>query len=104
MPGPVNGCGTFCSLPEARSGYIPRMKHHVRVLGSAVASVATLGMAAMSPLFAEDEPKKTRDEMVRDDRDALSDSAHWIYNDLGKAFAEAQRSGMPLMVVHRCIP
>ncbi len=50
------------------------------------------------------EPKKTRDQMVLEDRDALEKSVAWIYNDLKKAFAEAERSKKPLLVVHRCIP
>src|SRR5262249_39830635 len=28
----------------------------------------------------------------------------WIYNDLPKAFAEARRTGKPILVVLRCIP
>ena len=63
-----------------------------------------LGTLAVSTSLCEDEKKKTRDEMVIDDRDALADNAHWIYNDLDKGFAEAEQSGRPLMVVHRCIP
>jgi serine protease Do len=57
-----------------------------------------------APLIAEDEKKKTRDEMVLDDRSALAGNAAWIYNDLSKAFAEAKTSDRPLIVVHRCIP
>lgn len=53
--------------------------------------------------FAE-EAKKTRDEQVLEDREALSKNEAWIYNDLSKAFAEAKRTKRPLMVVHRCIP
>ena len=53
--------------------------------------------------FAE-ETKKTRDEQVLDDREVLSGNEAWIYNDLSKAFAEAERTKKPLMVVHRCIP
>ena len=62
-----------------------------------VLSVASLSIAA--------EPKKkTRDEMVIEDREALLDNEAWIYNDLEKAFAEAERQKKPLMVIHRCIP
>ncbi len=50
------------------------------------------------------EPKKTRDEMVLDDRSSLLADDHWIYNDLEKGFAEARSTGKPLMVVYRCIP
>ena len=50
------------------------------------------------------EPKKTRDEMVHDDRAALAESEAWVYNDLKKGFAEAEKMKKPLMVIHRCIP
>ena len=56
------------------------------------------------PVAADDAKKKTRDEMVLEDRDTLADNAHWTYNDLTKAFSEAEKSGRPLIVVHRCIP
>ena len=67
--------------------------------GAGVVLLAVIGAQA----FGE-EGKKTRDELVRDDRSELQDSDHWIYNDLEKAFGAAESSGKPLMVVHRCIP
>lgn len=64
-----------------------------------------LGMVcALTSGIAAEPQKKTRDEMVLDDRAALSDSEGWIYNDLETAFAEAERTKKPLMVIHRCIP
>lgn len=45
-----------------------------------------------------------RETKVRDDRKLLGQDDHWIYNDLPKAFAEAKRTGKPLLVVFRCIP
>lgn len=45
-----------------------------------------------------------RETKVRDDRKLLEKDDHWIYNDLPKAFAEAKRTGKPLLVVFRCIP
>ena len=71
---------------------------------SAIIQGLLLSTLAVSHSMGEEEKKKSRDEMVLDDRDALADNAHWIYNDLDTAFAEADRSGRPLMVVHRCIP
>ena len=59
---------------------------------------------AMAGSLGAAEPKKTRDEMVHDDRAALAESEAWIYNDLEKAFGEAEITKKPLMVVHRCIP
>jgi hypothetical protein len=59
---------------------------------------------AMAGSLGAAEPKKTRDEMVHDDRAALAESEAWVYNDLKKGFAEAEKMKKPLMVIHRCIP
>lgn len=45
-----------------------------------------------------------RETKVRDDRKLLETNAHWIYNDLPKAFDEAKKKDKPLLVVFRCIP
>ena len=40
-------------------------------------------------------------------RDALKDNAPagtWIYDDVDAGYAEATRTGKPLMVVIRCVP
>ncbi len=40
-------------------------------------------------------------------QEALHDnalSAHWIYNDLDRAFLEAKKNGKPLLAVIRCVP
>jgi hypothetical protein len=42
--------------------------------------------------------------MVHDDRAALAENEAWVYNDLVKGFAEAEKTKKPLMVIHRCIP
>jgi hypothetical protein len=36
----------------------------------------------------------------------LKDEAHpdWIYDDLPAAFAEARKSGKPILAVFRCVP
>jgi hypothetical protein len=47
---------------------------------------------------------KTREQKVRDDRKKVEADGFWIYNDLPRAFAEARRSGKPMLVVLRCIP
>ncbi|MEZ5301974.1 MAG: hypothetical protein R3F11_15210 [Verrucomicrobiales bacterium] len=67
--------------------------------------LAILALAAFSLGSAlADEPKKTRDEMVRDDIANLETREDWIYNDLEKAAAEAKAAGKPMMIVFRCIP
>ncbi|NNE93097.1 MAG: hypothetical protein HKN23_15750 [Verrucomicrobiales bacterium] len=50
------------------------------------------------------QKKKTRDEMVIEDRDHLQNDQTWIYNDLEKARAAAKAAGKPMMIVFRCIP
>ena len=58
-----------------------------------------LFLGVMSLTAAED-----RKERVLNDRKAVETSGNWIYNDLPKGFAEATRTGKPLLVVIRCIP
>jgi serine protease Do len=45
-----------------------------------------------------------RREKVLKDRTELQSMPQWIYNDLAKGFAEAKRTGKPMLVVLRCIP
>jgi serine protease Do len=47
---------------------------------------------------------KTRDELVREDLAEIVEGAFWIYNDLPRGIAIAERTGKPLLVVFRCIP
>ena len=61
------------------------------------AGLLFLGVASLTA--AED-----RKERVLNDRKDVEASGNWIYNDLPKGFAEAARSGKPLLVVIRCIP
>ena len=45
-----------------------------------------------------------RRERVLNDRKEVEAAGRWIYNDLPKGFAEASRTGKPLLVVLRCVP
>lgn len=47
---------------------------------------------------------KDREGAVREDRAAMEKDPRWIYNDFQKGFAEARRTGKPLLVVLRCVP
>ncbi len=47
---------------------------------------------------------QSREEKVRRDREKVLADGFWIYNDLEKGFAEAKRTGKPIVVVLRCIP
>ncbi|MCH8156302.1 MAG: thioredoxin family protein [Nitrospinae bacterium] len=50
------------------------------------------------------ETVKDREGAIRDDKAKMENSARWIYSDIDKGFAEAKKSGKPLMVVLRCVP
>jgi len=45
-----------------------------------------------------------RRERVLNDRKEVETAGQWVYNDLPKGFAEASRTGKPLLVVLRCVP
>lgn len=45
-----------------------------------------------------------REEKLREDRERVSASGFWIYDDLAKGLKEAKASGKPLVVALRCIP
>ena len=62
-----------------------------------IACLLFLGVASLTA--AED-----RKERVLNDRKQVETAGNWIYNDLPKGFAEAARTGKPLLVVIRCIP
>jgi hypothetical protein len=47
---------------------------------------------------------KDREGAVRQDRARMENDARWIYNDVERGFAEAKRTGKPLLVVLRCVP
>ena len=40
-------------------------------------------------------------EEVSEDIEAVKSTGYWIYNDLDKGFAEAEKTGQPLLVVFR---
>ncbi|MEZ5431645.1 MAG: PDZ domain-containing protein [Verrucomicrobiales bacterium] len=50
------------------------------------------------------EAVKDREGAVRQDQAKLENSGRWIYNDVEKGFAEAARTGKPLLVTLRCVP
>ncbi len=51
------------------------------------------------PATAQDRPTKVRNDKARVEADGF-----WIYNDLPRGIAEAEKSRKPLLVVFRCIP
>ena len=61
-----------------------------------------VGLALLSPLRGE--AVKDREGAVRGDRAQMEKDARWIYNDVERGFAEAAKSGKPLLVALRCVP
>ena len=47
---------------------------------------------------------KDREGAVRQDKATMENDARWAYNDVQRGFAEAKRTGKPLLVVLRCVP
>ncbi|MAS93203.1 MAG: hypothetical protein CMO55_08405 [Verrucomicrobiales bacterium] len=62
-----------------------------------------LGLTAFQAMEAADG-KKTRDEMVIEDRVDLKGNSDWIYNDIETAKDAARQANKPLLIVFRCIP
>ncbi len=58
-----------------------------------------LTLSTTPALAAEDR----RDRVLKD-REELAANTKWIYNDLAKGFADAGRTGKPMLVVLRCLP
>jgi hypothetical protein len=66
-----------------------------------LASLLSLVVFCM-PLTAE--TVKDREASVRGDRAKMEHDSRWIYNDIDRGFAEAKKTGKPLLVVLRCVP
>jgi len=64
----------------------------------------TAALLLSATFSASGEAVKDREGAVRNDRAALEKNERWIYNDYERGFAEAKRSGKPLLVVVRCVP
>lgn len=80
-------------LSPARGAHIvARMKTPALVLSLALVFAAA---AATVP---------DRERAVRNDRATMEKGTRWIYNDVGAGFAEAKKTGKPLLVVLRCVP
>src|SRR5438046_2888727 len=47
---------------------------------------------------------QTREQKVRGDKAKIEADGFWIYNDLARGYAEAKKTGQPLVVALRCIP
>ncbi len=61
-----------------------------------------LASGLLSTAFAD--AVKDREGAVRKDKADMQNDSRWIYNDWQKGFAEAKRTGKPLLIVLRCVP
>lgn len=50
------------------------------------------------------EAVKDREGAVRSDRAKMEKQDRWIYNDIDAGFAQAKKSGKPVLVALRCVP
>jgi serine protease Do len=65
---------------------------------------AILIMASALLAASNLEAQQTREQKVRGDKAKVEAAGFWIYNDLARGFAEAKKTGQPLLVVLRCLP
>jgi hypothetical protein len=85
---------------------------HVRKTAATESFPMKLRLPYLTPLFfctllcgaTFAEAVKDREAAVRNDRAAMEKNGRWIYNDYQRGFAEAKRTGKPLLVVLRCVP
>jgi serine protease Do len=84
-------------IPSVAGKLAPR-RSTVSVTSRTAAALGLLALAA-APLFGADDKEQLRDKL----KDAVVQGA-WIYDDLGAGFAEAKKTGKPLLVVLRCVP
>lgn len=66
--------------------------------------LAQLLATAILTTVAYGDAAKDREGAVRKDKAEMQNDAPWIYNDWQKGFAEAKRTGKPLLIVLRCVP
>jgi hypothetical protein len=64
--------------------------------------ILSLGLALV--LAGGAGAQQPREQKVRDDKQKVEADGFWIYNDMPKAFAEAKKTGQPIIVTFRCIP
>ncbi|MBM3847087.1 MAG: thioredoxin family protein [Verrucomicrobia bacterium] len=65
-----------------------------------------LALAALYLALSQGSAETVKDRAagVRSDYAVMQSSLRWIYNDIDRAFAQARKTGKPLLVALRCIP
>ncbi len=66
----------------------------------AALATAILGVAT-AVAFAPQDPSKERLKASLRDTNLVGP---WVYDDMDEGFAQARKSGKPLLVVIRCVP
>lgn len=66
--------------------------------------IFTLALLLTVAGHATAQEKLSREDKVRNDKKTVEADGFWIYNDLAAGMAEAKKSGMPMIVILRCIP
>ncbi len=61
-------------------------------------------LVASSATAADGDAPKSREEIVRGDKEKVLRDGFWMYNDIPGALEEARRTGKPIIVVLRCLP
>lgn len=64
----------------------------------------TLGFSLSAGSLSDGQQPNPREEKLRADRARVEAEGFWIYNDLPRAFAIAEETGKPIIVVLRCVP
>lgn len=72
----------------------------MRLKLAVAAGLALLALAAAAATLAPQDPSKER--LRQNLRDVLV--GPWVYDDLDEGYAQAKKTGKPLMVVIRCVP
>ncbi len=63
-----------------------------------------LSLALLSAAIGPVSAQNPREQKVAEDRKKVEADGFWIYNDLAKGYAEANKTGKPMLVILRCIP
>lgn len=66
--------------------------------------IAILLLLVFSVSSVSAQEKKTREQKVREDRQRVTSTGFWMYNDFDGAVAKAKETGKPIVAVLRCIP
>ena len=77
------------------------MKSHATYWLSVLLVMCVLVMCVLA---SEVDAQNKREQQVRRDKAQLAADDSWYYDDLDAGIEQANKTGMPIMVVLRCIP